>query len=182
MELRKLTWNDFPNERERNFIKETFKELPGNVIDVLKYKKAPPFVRVYVATRNGIVSKKVLQLFVCDCAIHIESFYTNFAIRKAIDVSELFSKGFATEYEHKQACNNIDDDLPRKALLNFNPNAVIGFGAREAARCFDYDFSFRNKVDFDLREKIKNYLYNAELERQAKTLLYLIQDDLNSGF
>lgn len=181
MELRKLTWDDFQDELDRNFLKKTFTEFTGTIIDVLKNKKSPPLVRIMAATAKGILDEKILQLFTCDCARHNQMFYSNFITRNAIDVSERFVNGYATKEEHEQACNKIEFDLVRNILLKFDAHAVFYQSARWAALHIDFEFGFSKKIDFYVREDLKEYAYNAELERQVQTLIYLIEKSVGNN-
>ena len=97
MELKKLTWDDFPNPCYSP--QERYGNFNGTILDILKDDRIPDDDKIWAATRRGILDDKTLRLFACKCVREVWHLLKDERSRNAVEVTEKYANGQATNEE-----------------------------------------------------------------------------------
>lgn len=97
MELKQLTWDDFPNPCYSP--QEKYGDFNGTILDILKDDRIPDEDKIWAATRKGILDDKTLRLFACKCVREVWNLLTDERSRNAVEVAERYANGQATDEE-----------------------------------------------------------------------------------
>lgn len=112
-QLKTLTWSDFEKSR---ILQEMYGYFSGSILDILNHPKIPNKDKIWAFTREGIMDDKTLRLFAVRCARQVQHLMKDQRSIQALDVSERYANGLATDEELAKAWE------------------VAGEAAREAAR------------------------------------------------
>jgi hypothetical protein len=87
-----------------NLIKHLPERWSGTVIDILKHSTIPPEDKISVICRNELINAKTLRSFAVECARQVQHLMKDKRSVAALDVSERYTNGQATDNELVAAC------------------------------------------------------------------------------